>query len=142
MRAPAAIRTRPRFARSRSVRLSVQDSRLSRGKGGFDSRTERQTTPPLPMTSEGAARPDRVAAPQETVADCISHMAEELVSASSLRTPGFLGVSPLLDEPDISMAQAAFMPVGSPRRIASSRARKFGFCKRLLAAMTEGVDAA
>ncbi len=41
-RGPAAIRTRPRFARSRSVRLSVQDSRLSRGKGGFDSRTERQ----------------------------------------------------------------------------------------------------
>ena len=41
-RGPAAIRTRPRIARSRSVRLSVQDSRLSRGKGGFDSRTERQ----------------------------------------------------------------------------------------------------
>ena len=39
---PAAIGSRPRFARSRSVRLSVQDSRLSRGKGGFDSRTERQ----------------------------------------------------------------------------------------------------
>ena len=38
---PAAIGSRPRFARSRSVRLSVQDSRLSRGKGGFDSRTER-----------------------------------------------------------------------------------------------------
>ena len=40
---PAAIGSRPRFTRSRSVRLSVQDSRLSRGKGGFDSRTERQT---------------------------------------------------------------------------------------------------
>ena len=82
MRAPAAIRTRPRFTRSRSVRLSVQDSRLSRGKGGFDSRTERQNTPVLMNIRRAFPLAAQRAPFQETVADCISHMAEALVSAS------------------------------------------------------------
>ncbi len=130
-RGAPAIRTRPRLARSRSVRLSVQDSRLSRGKGGFDSRTERQNTFKIIWKNGAGATLRRTVAqihegwrPAGFVQDAVAtrmSQTTELVSVV-VGVVVFLGVVLVVKAPDMSRAQADRMPVGSARVIASCNA--------------------